>query len=97
MRKAFGGVQFQNWVKTRVVNTATGLLRELTRDPGRVAYVPTMRLTAAISKDGEWFVAQCLEVDIASQGAHSTKPVTISPKRVRSISRAKTSTSATRP
>lgn len=30
--------------------------------------IPTMSLTAAISKDGEWFVAQCLEVDIASQG-----------------------------
>jgi predicted RNase H-like HicB family nuclease len=28
-----------------------------------------MRLTAAISEDGEWFVAQCLEVDVASQGA----------------------------
>lgn len=27
-----------------------------------------MRLTAAISKDGDWFVAQCLEVDVASQG-----------------------------
>lgn len=27
-----------------------------------------MRLTAAISNDGEWFVAQCLEIDIASQG-----------------------------
>ncbi len=27
-----------------------------------------MRLTAAISRDGEWFVAQCLEVDVASRG-----------------------------
>ena len=27
-----------------------------------------MRLTAAISKEGDWFVAQCLEVDVASQG-----------------------------
>lgn len=27
-----------------------------------------MRLTAAIAKDGDWFVAQCLEVDVASQG-----------------------------
>ncbi len=27
-----------------------------------------MRLTAAISQEGDWFVAQCLEVDIASQG-----------------------------
>ena len=30
--------------------------------------IPRMRLTAAISKDGEWYVAQCLEVDVASQG-----------------------------
>lgn len=27
-----------------------------------------MRLTAAISQDGDWYVAQCLEVDVASQG-----------------------------
>lgn len=27
-----------------------------------------MRLTAAVSQEGEWFVAQCLEVDMASQG-----------------------------
>jgi predicted RNase H-like HicB family nuclease len=26
------------------------------------------RFTASISKDGDWFVAQCLEVDVASQG-----------------------------
>ena len=31
-------------------------------------YHGAMRLTAAITKDGEWFVAQCLEVDVASQG-----------------------------
>lgn len=31
-------------------------------------YHVAMRLTAAISKEGEWFVAQCLEVDVASQG-----------------------------
>ena len=24
--------------------------------------------TASISQEGEWFVAQCLEIDIASQG-----------------------------
>lgn len=28
-----------------------------------------MRLTAAISREGDWFVAQCLEVDVASQGS----------------------------
>lgn len=26
------------------------------------------KYTASISKDGNWFVAQCLEVDVASQG-----------------------------
>ena len=26
------------------------------------------RFTAAIRQEGEWFVAQCLEVDVASQG-----------------------------
>jgi predicted RNase H-like HicB family nuclease len=35
---------------------------------GACLTIPMMRLTAAISKDGEWYVAQCLEVDIASQG-----------------------------
>lgn len=27
-----------------------------------------MRLTAAVTKEGVWCVAQCLEVDVASQG-----------------------------
>lgn len=27
-----------------------------------------MRLTADISSDGNWYVAQCAEVDVASQG-----------------------------
>lgn len=27
-----------------------------------------MRLTAAITREDGWFVAQCLEVDVASQG-----------------------------
>jgi predicted RNase H-like HicB family nuclease len=26
------------------------------------------RFTASITREGDWFVAQCLEVDIASQG-----------------------------
>ena len=26
------------------------------------------RFTASISREGEWYVAQCLEVDVASQG-----------------------------
>jgi predicted RNase H-like HicB family nuclease len=25
-------------------------------------------LTAAVSKDGDWYVARCLEVEVASQG-----------------------------
>ena len=27
-----------------------------------------MRLTAAVTREGEWYVAQCLELDVASQG-----------------------------
>jgi predicted RNase H-like HicB family nuclease len=27
------------------------------------------RFTANITQEGEWYVAQCLEVDVASQGA----------------------------
>lgn len=30
------------------------------------------RCSAAITRDGDWFVAQCLEVDIASQGESET-------------------------
>ena len=25
--------------------------------------------TASVSQEGEWFIAQCIEVDVASQGA----------------------------
>lgn len=28
----------------------------------------TRTLTAAVSKDGSWFVARCLEIEVASQG-----------------------------
>ena len=28
----------------------------------------TMRLTAAITQEGDWFVARCLEVEVTSQG-----------------------------
>ncbi len=28
----------------------------------------TQKFTARVSKEGNWFVAQCLEVDVASQG-----------------------------
>jgi predicted RNase H-like HicB family nuclease len=27
-----------------------------------------MRLTAAVTREGKWYVAQCLEIDVASQG-----------------------------
>jgi predicted RNase H-like HicB family nuclease len=27
-----------------------------------------MRLTAAVTKDGDWYVARCLEVEVTSQG-----------------------------
>ena len=27
-----------------------------------------MRMTAAVTKEGEWFVARCLEVEVTSQG-----------------------------
>jgi predicted RNase H-like HicB family nuclease len=36
------------------------------------AYHAPMRLTAVISDEGDWFAAQCLEVDVASQG-HSVE------------------------
>jgi predicted RNase H-like HicB family nuclease len=56
--------------------------------------------TASISHEGEWYIAQCLQVDIASQGAtedealenlrdalelHLTPPVTTITPRVRDI------------
>jgi predicted RNase H-like HicB family nuclease len=28
----------------------------------------TLHLTAAVARDGEWYVAQCLQVDVTSQG-----------------------------
>jgi predicted RNase H-like HicB family nuclease len=28
----------------------------------------TIRLTATVTRDGEWYVAQCLDVEVASQG-----------------------------
>jgi predicted RNase H-like HicB family nuclease len=28
----------------------------------------TIRLTAAVTHEGEWYVARCLEVEVASQG-----------------------------
>jgi len=29
---------------------------------------PRQKFTAAISREGRWYVAQCLEIDLASQG-----------------------------
>lgn len=31
------------------------------------------RFTASVWREGEWFVAQCLEVDVASQGETETQ------------------------
>ena len=31
------------------------------------------KLTASIVREGDWFVAQCLEIDIASQGGTEEK------------------------
>jgi predicted RNase H-like HicB family nuclease len=28
----------------------------------------TVRLTATVTRDGDWYVARCLEVEVASQG-----------------------------
>ena len=35
----------------------------------------TQTFTASILQDGEWFVAQCLEIDISSQGKSEDKAV----------------------
>ncbi len=58
------------------------------------------RFTANVWQEGEWFVAQCLEVDVASQGAteqgalanlrealelHFTPPVATSVPRLHSL------------
>jgi predicted RNase H-like HicB family nuclease len=28
-----------------------------------------MRFTVAVTREGDWYVAQCLEIDVASQGS----------------------------
>ena len=33
-----------------------------------VRYSPLVRLTAAITREGPWWVARCLEVEVTSQG-----------------------------
>lgn len=35
----------------------------------------TRTFTASISQDGKWFIAQCLEVDISSQGKSEDEAV----------------------
>ncbi len=37
-------------------------------DPEWSEYAHSMRLTAAITREGDWYVARCLEVEVASQG-----------------------------
>lgn len=39
-------------------------------------YTGGMKVTAAIRREGNWFVAQCLEVDVASQGDTEESAVT---------------------
>jgi predicted RNase H-like HicB family nuclease len=34
------------------------------------------RFRATVTREGEWFVAQCLEVDVASQGASPEEAIT---------------------
>jgi predicted RNase H-like HicB family nuclease len=58
------------------------------------------KFTASVSREGRWYVAQCLEVDVASQGRseaaalknladalalHLTPPVATQAPKVRSI------------
>lgn len=31
-------------------------------------HVRTLRLTAVVTREGEWYVARCLEVEVTSQG-----------------------------
>ncbi len=35
----------------------------------------THTFTASISQEGKWFVAQCLEVDVASQGKNEDEAI----------------------
>jgi hypothetical protein len=61
---------------------------------------PRQKFTAAVSREGRWYVAQCLEIDIASQGRtektalknltdalklHFTPPVATATPKIRSI------------
>jgi predicted RNase H-like HicB family nuclease len=38
------------------------------RYPASVAESPTLRLTAVVTREGDWYVARCLEVEATSQG-----------------------------
>ena len=61
---------------------------------------PKQKFTAAISREGRWYVAQCLEIDVASQGRtektalknladalklHFAPPVAMARPKIRSI------------
>lgn len=58
------------WVPTRQARTPHDLIRRLAG--GRRATLTCMatprNLTAAIHQEEDWYVAQCLEVDVVSQG-----------------------------
>ena len=64
------------------------------------ATMSNQKFTASVSREGKWFVAQCLEVDVASQGSsesaalktladaltlHLTPPVATQAPKVRPI------------
>jgi len=38
--------------------------------------MPRRRLTAAITKEGKWYVARCLEVEVTSQGETLEEAIT---------------------
>lgn len=64
------------------------------------ATMRNQKFTASVSREGKWFVAQCLEVDVASQGSseqaalrnladalalHFTPPVATEAPKVRPV------------
>lgn len=64
------------------------------------AMTTTRILTASVCREGKWFIAQCLEVDVASQGRseaaalrnlgdalalHFAEPVATSSPRIRAV------------
>jgi hypothetical protein len=78
----------------------SGSWAKLSETSKRCEHVMKRSFTASISHEGEWYIAQCLQVDVASQGAtedealenlrdalelHFTPPVATITPRVRDI------------